>query len=200
MPRKNSEFVKAGGAVFQIIKALAEAVHARGGSDDDLRRVLSDKTLADKVAEILVGKREADTYPVTIDYGKSVEEMIEAGHYDWVHPNINVTNFPVSDTGVVEVNLELVHLGRSVSSEVVLAHLEANGLRPATFAESLAFGVTYPEIQRQFPVVVLGSSWGVSVGLRDGPYLVRCHRGRGLYLDWCEGGWDDICRFLALRK
>ena len=108
----------------------------------------------------------ASVYPVTVDYRKTVKEMVLAGRYDWKNDDINSENFPVSGEWAVSVNLELVHINKSVDSEGVLDYLEENGMRPATVEELLAFGATYPEIQREFPIICLGSSWVNPVGGR----------------------------------
>jgi hypothetical protein len=139
-------------------------------------------------------------FTVSVDYGKTVEEMVAAGRYDWHNDNITTKNFPVSGTGVVTVDLELVHLNKAVSSEEVLAHLEANGLRPATIEELLAFGAIYPEIQRKFPIVCLGSFWVDPSGIHVVPYLGKGGSNRRLNLLWFVSVWGDYCRFLAVRK
>ena len=137
-------------------------------------------------------------YTVSVDYGKTVEEMVASGRYDWSNGNITSKNFPVNGTGVVTVALELVHLNKAASSGAVLAHLKDNG----TLAELLAFGATYPEIQREFPIVCLdkGSSWVDPGDYRDVPYLDRDGSDRKLSLDWFDCVWDEDCRFLAVRK
>lgn len=139
-------------------------------------------------------------YIVSVDYGKTVEEMVSAGRYDWKNDNITTKNFPINGTGVVTVALELVHLNKAASSKAVLAHLEANGMRPATVEELLAFGATYPEIQREFPIICLGSSWVDPYGYRSVPCLGRDGSRRKLDLYWFDYGWDEHCRFLAVRK
>jgi hypothetical protein len=58
---KKGEFVKAEGAVFEVVNVLAEAVYARGGTDEDLRRVLSDKALAGRVANTWLGRDGSGT-------------------------------------------------------------------------------------------------------------------------------------------
>ncbi len=40
---------------FEIWKALVQAVLSRGGTDEHLRRIITDKTLPDKLAELIVG-------------------------------------------------------------------------------------------------------------------------------------------------
>jgi len=142
----------------------------------------------------------ASVYSATVDYGKSVEEMVVAGNYDWKNKDINSKNFPVSGEGTVNVNFELIHLNKGVSSEDALTHLEENGMRPPTIEELLVFGSSYPEIQREFPVICLGSSWVSPGGDRDVPYLSRDGSERGLSLGWFGGDWDECCRFLAVRK
>lgn len=120
---------------------------------------------------------QADVFSVTVDRGKSIEEMVLAGHYDWSNENINSANFSIDGLGVETVEMKPVHLNKVVSSNEVLAHLETLGLRPAKIEELLAFGVSHPEIQREYPVVCLGSSWVGPVGRR----LVPCLSWRGSY-------------------
>lgn len=139
-------------------------------------------------------------YRVTVDYGKKLEDMISDGQYDWKNNNINLQNFPVKGSGLVEIKLELVHLNKEVNMAEVEVYLEANGLRAATLVELLAFGATYLDVQREFPVIALGSSWVNRNGNRRVPYLYRRGSERSLSLDWGVDGWPEACRFLAVRK
>lgn len=139
------------------------------------------------------------TYPVTVNYDLSLGEMIEAGRYNWVHSDITSKHFPIKGEGTKEVVTELVHFNRYMESDVVLRELDKSSLRPATIEELLAFGAKYPETQRQFPIVVLGSFWW-HLGVRLVPFLWCRSVGRGLDLDWSELWWRDHYRFLAVRK
>ncbi|MFH1611227.1 MAG: hypothetical protein ABIA83_01350 [Patescibacteria group bacterium] len=139
-------------------------------------------------------------YTVTVDYGNTIEQMVMAGRYDWHNDDINSGNFQVNGTGVVTTTLELVHLGRKASARQALTHMEANDLRPGEIEELLAFGATYPEMQRQFPIICLGSSWVNRHGSRRAPYLDGYDSRRRLNLDWYGSGWGERCRFLAVRK
>ena len=145
-------------------------------------------------------KMNIEKYPVTVDYRKTIEEMIEAGRYDWKNPDINAKNFPVSGEDTLEANLELVHLNMVAGTKEVETYLEANGLRAATLEELLAFGATYPNIQREFPIVAIGSSWVYPDGDRLVPGLSGDGSERDLFLNWNDGDWLDVCRFLAVRK
>lgn len=141
-------------------------------------------------------------YSVTINYDLSFPGMITAGHYDWVNSDITEKHFPVKGEGTTkEVTIELVHFNRAMgSSDEVIRELDKRGLRPATIEELLAFGAKYPELQRQFPIVALGSIWR-RLGRRYVPCLWGNSSERNLSLPfWFGYRWSDYCRFLALRK
>ena len=138
-------------------------------------------------------------YKIVVDYTKSLEQMIAAGCYDWVNPDITAERFPITGDGQVELEPELIHIGRDMSSDEVIADLDKRGLRPGTIAELLAFGATYPEVQREFPIVALGSVAEVH-GYRRVACLYRSDSERNLHLDWFDSDWDGLYRFLAFRK
>ena len=142
----------------------------------------------------------ATNYPLTVDYGLSVKAAVKAGHYDWADNSTTIENFPTKKKGKKQVVVELIHLNRFVSTDEVLRELDKMGMRPADIREGLALGETHPDIQREFPVVILGSVWQDS---RDGRY-VPCLRGHGserhLNLLWVEQDWSEVCRFAAVRK
>lgn len=134
----------------------------------------------------------------TLDYSMSLQEMIAAGQYDWVNPDITAKRFPLTGKGTHDLVGKLIHLNRPVSSEEVVAELDKMGLRPATIEELLAFGAA-PDLQRNFPVLALGSSCLVDSGRRVA-CLSRDGAERGLDLYWWSGRWNDDYRFLAVRK
>lgn len=76
MKRKTSDFLSALGVQFEIWKALVEAVLSRGGTDEHLRRIITDKTLRGKLAELIVGDASStSTFPVwkTIKLGTGLK-------------------------------------------------------------------------------------------------------------------------------
>ncbi|MEK7078409.1 MAG: hypothetical protein AAB911_02465 [Patescibacteria group bacterium] len=145
-------------------------------------------------------EQEKNVFPVTVDYTRTLSDMISAGHYDSVNDDITADHFPVSGEGVVEVKLELVHFDRVMESDDVLKELDKDGLRPATLAELLAFGAKYPDIQRQFPIIALGAVWQNRRGYRSVPALWGSSIGRFLDLHYFDDGWDGYYRFLAVLK
>lgn len=143
-------------------------------------------------------KALAATYHLVVDYTQSFKQMIVAGHYDWVNSEIE-KNFSVQGTGTVNLDTELVHLNRNIGSDEALKELDHLGYRAATAEELLAFGAAYPEKQREFPIVALGTVRHV-LGLRHVLCLWRDRSERRLVLRWFVLDWSDRYRFLAVRK
>ncbi|MDD5340844.1 MAG: hypothetical protein PHC97_00170 [Patescibacteria group bacterium] len=204
MARKKSEFLKAAGKMWSIMQAITNAVLELGGGDDDLHRLLTDSKLVKQVAELIMfGRQKAsDTYRVVVDYGKTLTEMIKLGKYAWVNDDISDKHFPVQGVGQQEAELVLVHLNKDATTKEALAHLDGLGLKPASIEHLLAFGAANPDVQREFPIVALGSVWVDAFGNRSCPYLNFTDGERKLFLYWFggDGHWGACCRFLAVRK
>lgn len=212
MARQKSEFVSAAGTVFEIVKGLGDEVRELGGSDDDLRRLLTEQPLRCQVAELLVVKRVGDKYVITVNYGKQLKTLVVDGGYDWVNDYYEGQTWgdwkePDGETPAqfpsrrkLETELVLVHLDRYAETSEVLAELDSRGLRPANVAELLAFGIAHPDIQREFPIIELGSIWVRPSGSRRVAYLWSRSDRRYLRLDWYDRQWDPDYRFLAVSK
>ena len=153
----------------------------------------------DKSAIISGMGNDSNLYSITVNYSLSLEEMVAAGRYDWKNNDITAKHFSVKGEGVVDVDIELVHFDRVMdSSDEVIRELNV-GLRPAKIEELLAFGAKYPDVQRQFPIVALGSVWQ-HLDDRHVPFLWGYSDERYLYLDWFGDRWRGNFRFLAVRK
>ena len=147
------------------------------------------------------------TCQVAVNYDQSIEELIQAGKYDWRRDNVVDGHFaPEEKQGLVEVEIELVHLGRGsdICTDDVLREFERRELRPATPIEVLAFGAAYPDIQRRFPfIVALGHPWqGRSKRgrpIRAVLCLEATYPERGVALGLYDADWTDICWFAAVR-
>ncbi len=199
MSRKRSEFLGAFGKMFEIVKKIVDAVLEKGGTDEDLERILKEPELAQKMAELVVGPRKS-AYKVTVDYAQSLAEMIKAGKYDWVNSDITAEHFPIQGKGKQDVEVVLFHFGKEITSEQVLEVLETQGYRGAKIEEMLALGAAYPELQKQFPILTLGSVWQGPGGSRFVPYLDWDGAGRDLRLDWLGRGWRGYYRFASVRN
>ena len=157
------------------------------------------KGLLDALAKFLP-KPAGNLYPLTVDYSRTVADGIRAGRYDYVNSDITARHFPTTRTGTHEEKVELMHLDRDISTEDALREMDAHGYRPADLHELLAFGEKYPEIQREFPVVALGSVWRSRAGSRYVPSLDGDGTERDLGLEWDARDWDAGCRFAVVRK
>lgn len=142
------------------------------------------------------------TYPVSVPYNgpSTIKELVAAGAFDWKNDDITDKHFPQEKVGAEDVEIELVHLDRDISTDDALAELDKRGLRPANPAELLAFGATFPEVQREFPVIALGQYWRHPDGDRGVVYLVRSGSKRRASLGWADDGWPRRCRFAGVRK
>lgn len=155
----------------------------------------------DLLVKVLLGKL-SNTFAITVDYSRSLSEMISVGGYNYANKNITEEHFRIICRYYkVDCEVELVHLNEEMTSDEVLEELDKLGLRPAFLEELLAFGETYPEIQRDFPIVSLGSSVRTAHrGNRLVPYIDGWHDRRSLDLYWFDFNWDAKCRFAAVRK
>lgn len=144
-----------------------------------------------------------DVFRLTVDYGLSLEQMIVAGRYDWTNENITVKRFSIVGEGVAEFEARYFHFNRNISSENAVKGIEqedtANPWMPAKIEHALSHGKTFPEEQRKFPIVGLGSVAGFG-GSRLVPYLYEVDSPRKLRLLWFDFVWSPVFRFLAVRK
>ena len=188
---------------------LADAFEKAGLDEKDLTKMRSQEVMT-AIIGILRGAVElvvktisfiASTFTVMVDETISVEEAVKDGKFDWSHENIDSTNFPKPDSGAkVEKEMALFHFGKGISSEGAIAQMDAEGYRPATIHEALAFAKAHPELQRQFPIVALGSATSVG-GDRFVAGLYRRVAERGLdLLGFDDDVWVGSYRFLAVRK
>ena len=189
---------------YLILQSLLDKVRKRGYSDDEILRVANAQgdQLLDKFADVMAeaARKPHDIFPVAVNYELSVEAAIDAGSYQAVHGDITSKNFPSQRSGQAELEMVLIRYEHRMKSENVVEELDKEGLRPAELPELLAFGAKYPDVQRKFSVVGLGSVWKDRKGYRNVPCLYEASEGRYLDLHWWDDGWYSYSRFAALRK
>jgi len=196
-----SNLISGMGIALSLVQGLVEAVKKVGGSDDDLHRLVTEEgkpTLA-KIAGLIAGIVR-QTFRVVVDYSRDLAQMIADGAYDYVNSDITADHFPIKGEGKQEREIELFHFNRTISSDDAIKEMAAAGYRPAFIEELLAFGQAQPELQRQFPIVALGSVWRSPDGYRYIPCLRRCDAGRGLCLGSFGPDWRGSFRFAAVRN
>lgn len=146
-----------------------------------------------------LGKLKEEVFILSINYSKSLRELILRGRYDWINTGINEKNFvlPVSQINQrILVSSKLFNFNRSLSSKEAIYEMRKKGYRPATIFELLALGSKYKWLQNYFPIVALGSSWQLSIETIKNPYLTADGKGRKLQLN--SSDWPARCYFLGV--
>lgn len=183
----------------ELTQGQIEAVVNKLGGMEGVRRFLSDEL---KVVVPVV----TNIFHLIVDYAHDLDDMVMAGKYFQVGEYFTKAHFPKIMGEAVELDVALIHFNHEISSsDRAIKELDKIGYRPATIEELLSFGATYPNIQREFPILALGSSCRVLGGDRRAAYLDKYRSSYGSeerFLDM--GMWDGILgsrfRFLAVCK
>lgn len=130
---------------------------------------------------------------------RTLADMLAAGKYSYLNPNITEKNFPVNPALYTIEGSKLYHFNKRMKTAQVFVAIRADGYEPDGLEKLLAYGAEHPEEQRKYPIIGLGSSWVDPGGDRNVPYLGESDRERYMDLDWDGPGgeWDEHCRFLA---
>lgn len=208
-----SAMVRGAGMAADIWGKIDEAVRAKGGTEEALHQLARPEgsVFIEALADLLV-KSEMKTrnrFSVTVDYSRPLDQAIAAGKYGYVNPDITSANFPlrrgspeggpITGTGKVDIEIILVDFGCDISSDDAEKELAVMGLEPVGIEHATAFGEKYPDVQRERPIVFLGSVWSDASGGIRVPYLGGWDGGRGLYLSFQYDEWGRHYRFAAVR-
>ena len=158
----------------------------------------------EKVIRLLIAKPQVNvsgrlTLLVEVDGTKTIEQLIADGKYDWKNSDVNQKNYPVANITKRTTEIELFHFNRSISSDGTKKEMDKAGFRPATIEELLTLGSSNPELQRQFPIIALGSVCRLGFD-RFVAFLDVGDGGRKLGLDDLAFVWFGSYRFAAVRK
>ena len=102
-------------------------------------------------------------YTLQVDYSATIEDLLRAGRYNWIHHQLASTNFPATGGGRATLSAVLVPFSPQANLDFAVGNQAASGMRPADVQELLAFGEAYPEVQSKLPVLALGSSAALMV-------------------------------------
>lgn len=192
------------------IQEIFRIADAKRMTTERMTKIISSGILADLFDEEADLSRRDDVrkalglerleFRVRVDYNLSLKQMIGACDCDWNNPNITEENFSLCGEGARKYVVELINFNRVLFSNEVEKELKTRGLRPAKIEELLAFGVTYPEEQRKFPIVALGSVASVRGGDRVAALAGPGASSRYLSLYWYAYDWHGDFRFLAVRN
>ena len=168
-----------------------------------------------QVLRILSGKLKIQIFSTTSDLGVAVpaeteqfltveadisfEDRITRGNYGWDNSDLTEKKFPVTAEQVGDWEWKLFHFDRDISSEEAIRLMKEDGYDAGAIGHILTFGEKYPEEQRKFPIIGLGSVAKVLLH-RDVPGLWSDGGERVLDLFLFDGGWRRRFRFLGVRR
>ncbi|MBI1902675.1 MAG: hypothetical protein HYS13_16370 [Planctomycetia bacterium] len=90
-------------------------------------------------------------FTVTVNYGRSLKDLVAAGGYTRVDSAITDERFPRQGNGVATAEVIMVRAEQSTKNDEMAAEMESRGLRPARIEHLLAFG----EQVRRLPRVAM---------------------------------------------
>lgn len=119
-------------------------------------------------------------------------------HWTYFRPDVTASNFPANGKGSSETTIELVSLGRAVSTIEAARKLAVRGLELPDMHDQLSFATQHPDAWVGKLIVFLGSVWAPCggdrvVGVLNGWNGERCC-GLG------SGRWPSDCLFAGVRK
>jgi hypothetical protein len=203
------------GFAFELLKVIAHAVLAKGGTMQHLRRVVKESALQKQIADLIVPvgseierplvdgeyrvpvsySMPRDKATLESEFSKNGVSDLFTGNYEW-QPHSSCAEI---DQTPGERIMLVKYFGRETTSEANIAEMGKLGYRPATHLEAYAFAKANPELQRQFWIVALGSST-MDGADRYVAVLRSDSDGRVLGNDWFDLEWGSGHRFLFVRK
>ncbi len=128
----------------------------------------------------------------------TIAQMITLGNYDCTNENI-AKKFQFNSAAIGTWEFKFISAGKAISSEEAKKLCEVDGLQSGSVEHLLALGAALPNLQKQNPIIALGSVCGIG-GDRSVPALWFGDGRRELGLNWWSNGWFDGYRFLSVRK
>src|ERR1700730_17304094 len=148
-----------------------------------------------------LGMAIRDGYEIAIGDGRSTEELVEAGNYDYAHSCVTSDNFPARQFGGRRPReIVLLEFDREVTSEDAIGEADRLGFERPLYEDALYFGAEYPEVQRERPVVFLHDPWFGFFGRRDVVSLWTNAGRRELGLEGFDEPWRPSWRFAFVRS
>jgi len=101
---------------------------------------------------------------LSVNYDLSIKEMIVAGNYRLIDRKITdglgEQYRTYEKTGCHDLNIDLFHFNRIISSDTVNQEMKKKGYRPAGFKELLALGTSLKDKQLKYPVAMtMHAAW-----------------------------------------
>ena len=160
---------------------------------DEFRRLL-------RLPPIIAGESGLVT---EINFDMSLKDMISRADFDGKFPCITEELFPIEGTGVKLFRNKMFLFDRDYKKpEYVIAAMKKEGFVPGNHVHGIAFGAVYPDHQRRYTILCLGSS----VCLADGPTISQevlalgSHEGRRMLFTHSLSTHSEYYRYLGVQQ
>lgn len=205
MSKSERPFVDSAMTAIDLVQKLRQSVSVLGGSDDDLRRVISDETLRGKLASLIMSGKLLPGYLVKVNPGLGHKGLLKAVAADWSNEDITNPKWnppKLSGRAPYESTVVLLPLGKDMTGAEMDVFVEAEGYRYALPEETYALGAQHRDLQRENPIVCRGAFWVDPDGDPRALVLLEDSGERLVNLDWGdpERRWDAHCRVAVVRK
>lgn len=149
--------VSAIGTSFEIIKTLVNGVKEIDGSEEDIRRILSDEYVRGKIVKTLCGKTEVLwTGFVIIDHNIAYEERLK--NYSMVVSNLLREYSVQTKERKSRAELVLLRFNKRVQVDQAIDEIfKERNLQMAGLEELIALGLQYPHVVFKFATHSEGS-------------------------------------------
>jgi hypothetical protein len=142
----------------------------------------------------------AFTLPILVDETQTVEDAVMAGKFDWSGGDIVSKNFPMIKGGIeLEREIVLFHFKKIMTTDEILSEIDRAGCKPARIWDLSGLAIKWPGLQREFPIVALGSICELVINLHAA-FLSEFSGQRSIDLCRLEASWSSHFRFAGVRK
>ncbi len=97
-------------------------------------------------------------HELEVDFNMPLDALVAQGRYDIPSRLLEDVSGESKDEGRRILEVRVVHFGRKMSEDEVLVALSKRQLKPACLWVQCAVGAHHGELQRDFPIVALGTS------------------------------------------
>ncbi|OGY37564.1 MAG: hypothetical protein A3E36_04855 [Candidatus Andersenbacteria bacterium RIFCSPHIGHO2_12_FULL_45_11b] len=143
------------------------------------------------------------TYPTPFVPGLTWKDRIERCRFDYVDPEIwqYIDSFvEAEEEHASPIHIELDRFGKSMSSSGAESFQAKNGKNMISPARFLSLCETYPNLQREDPIICTQKICVDRHGEVRVLFALEYDGERGLYLGCRDGVWSGYCRFPSTRK